>query len=523
MGLTRRRFIDRVALAGGYGAAYVTMQQLGLLPMPVAYAGPPDLAPGSGTGTSVVILGAGLAGMTAAYELGKAGYDCRILEASDRAGGRCWTIRRGTRVEEIKGEVQTCSFDDGLYFNAGPARIPAHHRAILGYCKAFGVDLEVFVNTNRGALFHDDYRFDGKPIESRALYHDFRGYVAELLAKALDTTALDDALTPGDKQSLGVFLRGFGDLDKDAIYRGTSRAGYATPPGAGLQAGEPRAPFDLSVLLNANFWSWKMHKLDQFDLQATMLQPVGGMDRIAAAFERRVGDRITYGAEVTQIRRAGDRTRIVYRDRTSGAETAAEADYCICTIPLAVLRDIESDFSEQTTTAISRSLYVESCKLAWQADRRFWEEDSGIYGGISWTERDITQIWYPSSGFHGDKGILIGAYNYSLVAQQFGNFSPSERADRARESGRRIHPEFENEVSRAVSVAWQNMPHARGAWTKWSSVAREKYYPALTRADGPFYFAGEHVSYLRAWQEGAILSAHHSIAALHRRVQSSGG
>ena len=86
MGLTRRRFIDRVALAGGYGAAYVTMQRLGLLPMPVAYAGPPDLAPGSGSGTSVVILGAGLAGMTAAYELGKAGYECRILEASDRAG-----------------------------------------------------------------------------------------------------------------------------------------------------------------------------------------------------------------------------------------------------------------------------------------------------------------------------------------------------------------------------------------------------------------------------------------------------
>ncbi len=206
MPLTRRQLIDRVALAGGYGAAYVTMQQLGLLAMPVAYAGPPGLAQGSGTGTSVVILGAGLAGMTAAYELGKAGYDCRILEARDRAGGRCWTIRRGTRVEEIDKETQTCAFDDGLYFNPGPARIPGHHRAVLGYCKAFGVDLEVLVNANRGALFHDEDRFDGKPIESRELYHDFRGYVAELLAKALDTAALDDTLTPGDKQRLGDFL-----------------------------------------------------------------------------------------------------------------------------------------------------------------------------------------------------------------------------------------------------------------------------------------------------------------------------
>ena len=523
MPLTRRQLIDRVALAGGYGAAYVTMQQLGLLATPMAYAGSPALAPGSGTGTSVVILGAGLAGMTAAYELGKAGYDCRILEASDRAGGRCWTIRRGTRVEEIKGEVQTCDFDDGNYFNAGPARIPAHHSAVLGYCKAFGVDLEVFVNTNRGALFHDDHRFGGKPIESRELYHDFRGYVAELLAKALDTTALDDALSRGDKRRLGAFLRNFGALDKDAVYRGSSRAGYTTPPGAGLHDGVPREPFNLTTLLDSNFWSWKMHALDEFDQQATMLQPVGGMDRIAAAFERHLGERITFGAAVTEIRRTGDRTRIVYRDAASGAASVAEADYCICTIPPAVLRGIESDFSEETATAFSRSLYVEACKLAWQADRRFWEEDRGIYGGISWTELGITQIWYPSSGFHSDTGILIGAYNYSLVAQRFGNLSPADRAAAARESGRRLHPEFNVEVSRPVSVAWQNMPHARGAWTKWTKIGREKYYPALTRADGPFYFAGEHVSHLPGWQEGAVLSAHHAIAALHARVQGSGG
>ena len=523
MTLTRRQLIDRVALAGGYGAAYVTMQRLGLLAMPVAYAGPPALTPGSGAGTSVIILGAGLAGMTAAYELGKAGYDCHILEASDRAGGRCWTIRRGTRVEEIEGETQTCGFDDGLYFNAGPARIPAHHRAVLGYCKAFGVDLEVFVNTNRGALFHDDYRFGGKPIESRELYHHFRGYVAELLAKALDTTALDDALTPGDKRRLGAFLRNFGALDEDAVYRGSSRAGYATPPGAGLQAGVPREPYDLSALLDSNFWSWKMHEHDDFDQQATMLQPVGGMDRIAAAFERRLDGRIAFNAQVTEIRRAGDKTRIVYRDSTSGAAATAEADFCICTIPPAVLRDIETDFSEETTTAINRSLYVEACKLAWQADRRFWEEDLGIYGGISWTELGITQIWYPSSGFHGNKGVLIGAYNYSLVAQRFGNLAPADRAIAAHASGRRLHPEFADAVSRPVSVAWQNMAHARGAWTKWTGIGREKFYPVLTRPDGPFYFAGEHVSYLPGWQEGAILSAHHAIAALHERVQISGG
>ncbi len=250
-----------------------------------------------------------------------------------------------------------------------------------------------------------------------------------------------------------------------------------------------------------------------------MLQPVGGMDRIAAAFERRVGDRITFGVAVTEIRRVGDRTRIVYQDKTSGGEQATEADYCICTIPLSILRDIESDFSEPTATAIQESLYDPACKLGWQAERRFWEEDLGIYGGISWTEREITQIWYPSSGFHSDKGILLGAYNYGRTARQFGDLSPADRAANARASGRRLHPEFEHEVSRPMSVAWQNVPHNRGAWARWSRAGRENLYPVLTRADGPFYFAGEHVSYLDGWQEGAILSAHHTIAALHRRVQ----
>ena len=62
------------------------MQAMGLLPQALAYSGPPALA--NGAGTSVVILGARLAGMTACYELGKAGYDCTVLEARDRPGGR---------------------------------------------------------------------------------------------------------------------------------------------------------------------------------------------------------------------------------------------------------------------------------------------------------------------------------------------------------------------------------------------------------------------------------------------------
>ncbi len=106
--LTRRQFVNLVGKAGGFGAAYLVMQGLGLLPDDLAHASPPELEPGSGSGSSVAILGAGLAGLTAAYLLGKAGYDCHLLEARERAGGRCWTLRRGDPVEERGGAKRTC-------------------------------------------------------------------------------------------------------------------------------------------------------------------------------------------------------------------------------------------------------------------------------------------------------------------------------------------------------------------------------------------------------------------------------
>src|SRR5258708_10524410 len=110
MTLSRRGFIHLAGKAGGAAAAYRTMAAMGLLPVPAAYAGPPALAPGSGRGTTVVILGAGIAGMVAAHELGKAGYDCRVLEARARPGGRNWTLRAGDVIEE-EGGTQIVDWD----------------------------------------------------------------------------------------------------------------------------------------------------------------------------------------------------------------------------------------------------------------------------------------------------------------------------------------------------------------------------------------------------------------------------
>src|SRR3546814_9444418 len=88
--------------------------------------------PALGNGIHVVVLGAGIAGLTAAYELEQAGFLVTLLEARERVGGRAWTLRDGDKIEMDGEDTQTVRFSDGIYFNAGPARIPSFHQGILG-------------------------------------------------------------------------------------------------------------------------------------------------------------------------------------------------------------------------------------------------------------------------------------------------------------------------------------------------------------------------------------------------------
>ena len=218
--MTKRRFLQSVGAAAGAGAVYRTMEALGLAGIGAAHAATPapDLPAGSGQGKRVAILGAGLSGMTAAWELAKAGYDCTILEATGRAGGRSFTARGGDLLEEADSR-QRAEFGGGdhLYANMGPARIPYHHRTILGYCREFGVELEVFTNDNRAALFHNRERFGGQAIPGRRIMTDQRGYVAELLAKAVNANALDSELSGEDKERVLAMLRSFGGLDPSPL------------------------------------------------------------------------------------------------------------------------------------------------------------------------------------------------------------------------------------------------------------------------------------------------------------------
>jgi monoamine oxidase len=515
MALSRRQFLTKVAAVGGIGAAFSSMQALGLASM--AFATPAPILPAKiGHGTRIVILGAGIAGLVMTYRMERAGFEVTLLEARRRTGGRNWTLRRGDKVEMIGEDEQTVGFSKGQYFNAGPARIPSLHQGVLGYCKLLGVPLEIEVNFSDSALLQSDGSFNGRPIQERQAINDFRGRIAELLTKATNRGALDRELTAEDKERLVAFLRTYGDLSKDSLYKGTDRAGYKVLPGAYDQVGVNRDPLSLHDLLKDDALDDMMFE-EIIVMQAPMFEPAGGMDRIPAAFHKSIRSPIVLGAEVRGIYQNEERAEIAYRERSSGKSGKLTADYVVCTIPLPVLANIDADFSPQVKQAIAGAKYDHSAKVAFESPR-FWEAEQ-IYGGLSFGGADTGAVWYPSTGYQSARGIILGAYVSGNPAVAFESFPVSRQIDMARNAIDKLHPGHGADLTAGVAVDWNKIPYNLGPWIHWTNSASDTdAYRLLNQPDGRIYFSGAHLSQLPSWQEGAVLAAHRTIELIALRV-----
>lgn len=519
MSATRRAFLHRLGAVGGTGAVFSAMHALGLAGSAAAAQ---SLTPRTGKGASVVILGAGIAGLVCAYELERAGFAVTVLEARDRVGGRNWTLRKGTRIEMVGEETQTVGFSDGVYMNAGPARIPSHHQGLLGYCKALGVPLEVEVNASRSAWFWDQKTM---PFQMRQGLYDTRGHIAELLAKAVKAGALDQDLTPADKAALEPFLKAYGDLSGDMTFAGSDRSGLIAEPGAAGAMAEHRAPVPLRDLL-ANGQLRSTFFEDSLDMQATMFEPVGGMDAIPMAFERAITSPIRKNTVISRIRITDREARVAYTDRLTGEPGTIKADYAIITIPLALLAKIDTNFSKPVKAAIASVPNDFSNKIGFESPR-FWE-DQQIYGGISFVGGETNLIWYPSTGYHSPRGMLLACYGSGKAAETFAKRPLAEQIAIARSVVDGLHPGHGADLAAPAVVNWSKIPFNLGPWPRWPTPDglgggnEGRYdspeYRLLNTPQGRAYLTGAHMSQTPGWQEGAILSARRTIGLITARA-----
>ena len=462
MMLSRRHFLKNAAamalIAGGLHSPLLG----GLLRVPPAAAQElPDFPEGFGQSKRVAVIGAGIAGLTSAYELLKAGFDVTVFEGQKRYGGRSLTVRpsdadyrawyldhnpfvkadsycdfvpaevRGARVGELVSQFTPYRVGDDyfdLYLNCGPGRIPTHHTGVLHYCRSFGVPMEPFIFTGDSNLMQAEDLNGGKPVQMRRFQYDLQGYFAAMLYATADK-ALPSGVAAADPSAvtkLRELLTMFGDLSPDGAFQNTSRAGYAIDPGAGTNAGLLHEPLALDELLNAGDLWPELYLGERYMWQFPLLQPVGGMDMVWQAFLAQevagaeLRERVHLEHDVTGLTYADDGGSTVSVGYNSPDGSGRETfDYVVVTSSPHVIDGMNLDglLASGVADMLRSIVYGFSGKYGWQARRRFWEDqDVQIFGGISWTTQEIKQIWYPSDGYHGPTGILTGAYMYDMYA-----------------------------------------------------------------------------------------------------------
>lgn len=497
-------------LGGGAVVSVLAALDLAADPRPAPFRAPTRgdfTLQGRAVGTSVLVLGAGMAGLGCAYELEKAGYRVTVVEARPVVGGRNRTVRGGTVSVDLRGERQEATFSDGRWLNPGPARIAQHHTT-LGYARELGVPVEVFVNANADAFVHRG----GVLRRRRTVGADLDGYVGELLAKAVGTGALDAELRPDERDALVEHLR--------TLTAAPARRGYVRPPGAGPDdAGTAPATDELRTLLGLRFGEQQAFEQD-WHQALPMFHPVGGMDALPLALAAAVRGRVLLGRQVLSLQDDGRSVHAVVRE-SSGETVRLDADFGVVTLPPHLVARIPTPFDRTVLDALRTPQPVTTGKVGLEYPHRFWETEHGIMGSATTTDRSAQQIWYPSTGWLGEGGVIMGAYPFGPGAVQFSRRRHAGREKLAVEAGEAVHgPVYRTALRSSFSVDWATQPFAEGAWAQWDSF--DTAYRLLQQPAGRWWFAGDWLSRTAGWQHGALESARAAVTALHGRVLQGG-
>ena len=203
----------------------------------------------------------------------------------------------------------------------------------------------------------------------------------------------------------------------------------------------------------------------------------------------------------------------------SGAAKQIEAAYCVVAMPFSILKKIPNDFSEPFKTVIDGSTMASSLKIPWES-RRFWETDYNIYGGLSFLEQGPSPIWYPSAKLMHPTGIVVAGYMDEFQVPGFADLTIDQKFAASRAAVEKLHPGHGKELQKPVFCGWRHVKWNEGSWIR-SYGGGPSGYDVVIQPDGPIYFAGDTISHVVGWQEGAALSARRAVSLISDKVKSA--
>jgi monoamine oxidase len=249
------------------------------------------------------------------------------------------------------------------------------------------------------------------------------------------------------------------------------------------------------------------------------------MDRIGYGFARALPrEMIHYNSPVTEITTSDAGVTIAYTK--GGAPQTLSADFCICTMPISVLATTKNNFSPETQRAFTGMPMTALYKIAWESPR-FWEKEQNIYGGISFVRSgEVDLVWYPTDKMFTPTGVLVAGFNserddLSGAPTSFGALSTTEaKLAASRAAVETLHPGRSSQLTKPIYINWSKIPYSLGCFANNHLPASAPAYTQLEKPQGRTYFAGDYMSHLVGWQEGAALSAHHAIERIAKQMHS---